>query len=143
MKNGRNSMYFVKSHEMICHFIRLYLVPLLPYLERFVKFKMFCLMHKYRFCNLSRFNLMLNFHNQSILKNTSNLNMVLKNQILKGLYQREVTCQDFIWCRFQEKFICQVWLSQNLRLFRIKNRMLLILRAKKKRFFSLESRFKN
>ena len=31
MKNERKSSNLVKSHELICHFIRLYLVPLPPY----------------------------------------------------------------------------------------------------------------
>ena len=31
MKNGRKSTNLAKSHELICHFIRLYLVPLPPY----------------------------------------------------------------------------------------------------------------
>ena len=42
---------------MICHFIRLYLVPLPAYLERFVEIIFFLyLMRKYIFCNLLRFN---------------------------------------------------------------------------------------
>ena len=31
MKNGRKSSNLLKSHELICHFIRLYLVTLPPY----------------------------------------------------------------------------------------------------------------
>ena len=33
MTNGKKSSNLVKSHELICHFIRLYLVPLLPYIK--------------------------------------------------------------------------------------------------------------
>jgi hypothetical protein len=33
MTNGRKSSNLVKSHELVCHFIRLYVVPLPPYYE--------------------------------------------------------------------------------------------------------------
>ena len=39
----------------------------------------------------------------------------------------------FLDLQGKEKFICQVWLLQNLKLSTIKNVMLLILRAKKKK----------
>ena len=38
MTNGRKSSYLLKSHEVICHFIRLYLVPLPPYLRSIMEF---------------------------------------------------------------------------------------------------------
>ena len=33
MTNERKSFNLVKSHELICHLIRLYLVPLPPYIQ--------------------------------------------------------------------------------------------------------------
>ena len=38
MKNGRKSSNLVKSHEVICHFIRGYLDPLPPYIKAKVLF---------------------------------------------------------------------------------------------------------
>ena len=41
MADGRKSSKLVKSHELICHFIRLYLVPLPPYSELKTSFWIF------------------------------------------------------------------------------------------------------